>query len=187
LSFEPVPDSLVDPGFEKIPKIPTWFSGWKRYGCVEGIAPNGWHTDTKIPEHPEGLKAYRGEGFYGCVAGSNIKDGMIYQTISCEPDVLYEVSVWSYTYQTKDGMRGDVANRLGVDPTGQEDPGLPYVLWTPYTPSHKEWSRLSLEVRPVRDRMTIYLHHLQVHGLTFNCNLFDEVEVRKIEEAGGGP
>lgn len=183
LAETPVPDALIDPGFENIPRINTWFTGWMRFGTTEGINPAGWHKGLIPDAFPEGFQPHSGKGFFGAVAGSNIKDGGIYQTIAVEPDALYEVSVWSMTYQTADGLRGDVANRLGVDPMGGKDPNSPYVIWTPFSPSHKEWTQLKLQVRPVKPKMTIFLHHLQVQGITFNCNFFDDVEVKKIAAA----
>ncbi|BCW97772.1 MAG: hypothetical protein KatS3mg024_0599 [Armatimonadota bacterium] len=172
------PAELRNPGFEEPVSHPTWFRDWSRFGTTEGMQTAGWHKG--LPEHPQGFQPHSGKGFYGAVAGSNIKDGGIFQTIAVEPHALYEVSVWSYTYQTGEGVRGDVANRLGVDPAGGRDPQSPYVIWTSARPSHKAWSRLSLRVRPIGPYMTVFLHHLQVHGLTFNCNLFDDVEVRRI-------
>lgn len=177
--------ALVNGDFEQEITHPTWFRNWNRFGTAEGMQVAGWHKG--LPEHPEGFQPHSGDGFYGAVAGSNIKDGGIFQTVQVEQNALYEVSVWSYTYQTGEGMRGDVANRLGVDPTGGKDPESPYVLWTPLRPSHKEWSRISLLVRPVRPKMTVYLHHLQVHGLTFNVNLFDDVVIRKVGPPESGP
>ncbi|MGB9619042.1 MAG: hypothetical protein ACPL7K_01365, partial [Armatimonadota bacterium] len=156
------------------------FTEWQRWGTVEGIVSNGWHKGLIPDAFPEGFQAHSGRGFYGAVAGSNIKDGMIYQTIAVEPNALYEVSVWSMTYQTDDGRRGDVANRLGVDPMGGSDPASPYVIWSPLRSSQGRWTQVKLKVRPVGNRLTVYLHHQQVHGITFNCNFFDDCRVEKI-------
>lgn len=180
LSEVPVPDHIINADFEDIPSHPTWFGDWNRWGSTEGIQTAGWFTGLASEDYPDGFQPHSGNGFYGAVAGSNIKDGGIYQTIAVERDALYEVAVWSQTYQTKDGRRGDVANRLGVDPMGGKNPNSPYVIWTPYRGSHKRWTRLSLRVRPVHNRITVFLHHLQVQGLVFNCNFFDDVEVKRV-------
>lgn len=176
----PAPNDILNGDFENIPTLATWFSGWQRYGTCEGIVQNGWHKGIAPEAFPNGFQAHSGKGFYGAVAGSNIKDGTIYQTIAVEPDALYEVSVWSMTYQTDDGSRGDVANRLGVDPMGGSDPKSPYVIWSPLRPSHGKWSRIALRVRPTTNRLTVYLHHLQVQGLVFNCNFFDDCRIEKL-------
>jgi hypothetical protein len=178
----PAPDHLINADFETIPPQPTWFGDWSRWGTTEGIETAGWFAGLAPEVYPDGFQPHSGKGFYGAVAGSNIKDGGIYQTISVESNALYEVSVWSMTYQTKDGSRGDVANQLGVDPMGGSDPHSPYVIWTPYRPSYGKWTQISLRVRPVGNRMTVFLHHLQVQGLTFNCNFFDDAEVKRIGE-----
>jgi len=178
LGLRGVPDELRNPGFDEPMTHPTWFRDWSRFGTTEGMQVAGWHAG--IPDHPEGFQPHSGKGYYGAVAGSNVKDGGLYQTISVEPDVLYEVSVWSYTYQTGEGVRGDAANRLGVDTTGGRNVESPYIVWTALRPSHRQWSRISLLVRPVTSRMTIYLHHQQIQGLTYICNLFDDVSVRKV-------
>ncbi|MCC6485654.1 MAG: carboxypeptidase regulatory-like domain-containing protein [Armatimonadetes bacterium] len=178
LGETPVPAQLQDPGFEDIPEMSSWFTSWNKFGTTEGIQRDGWHKG--LPELPDGFHPHSGKGFYGAVAGSNVKDGGLYQTIAVEPGALYEVSVWSYTYQTPDGVPGDVANQIGVDPLGGRDHTSPYVIWTPLRPSPMKWSRIALKVRPVKARMTIFLHHQQILGLMFNGNLFDDVQVRKI-------
>lgn len=178
LAVTPAPDHLQDPGFEDVPGLSSWFTSWNRFGTTEGIQADGWHKG--LPEHPDGFHPHSGKGFYGAVAGSNVKDGGLYQTITVEPGALYEVSVWSYTYQTPDGVPGDVANQIGVDPLGGRDHTSRYVIWSPLRPSHKKWSRIVLKVRAVEAKMTVFLHHQQILGLTFNCNLFDDALVRKI-------
>ena len=153
--------------------------GWKRYGEFDGVASSGWHPE--LPEHPDGVSARTGKGFAGSIAGSNVKNGGICQTLGVDEGAAYEASVWVYTYQSDEGTTGDVVNRLGVDPSGGTDPEGPYVLWTPYRPSHREWSRLSLRSVAIDDRMTIFLDQRQVHGLMWNLNLFDDVGFEEIE------
>ena len=164
--------------FENIP----WLDGWLTWGATEGVQRTGWHSDINIAEHPDGFSAHGGEGFYGAVAGSNVKDGGIYQTLEVDEGATYELSVWSYTYTTSDGRYGDVANRIGIDPRGGDDPASPYVIWTPLRPSEKEWTEVTVRAVAQSPRLTVFLHHLQVHGIRFNCNLFDDVTLRKVEE-----
>lgn len=176
----PAPREVRNAGFEQRGPEKEYTPGWMKYGEFDGIPENGWHAG--IPDHPNGINSRTGGSFAGSIAGSNVKNGGLYQIVEVDPDTCYEVSVWSYTYQTDEGHRGDVANRLGVDPTGGDDPNGPYVVWTPYTPSQLEWTRLSLKVAPVYDRMTIFLDAKQVHGLMFNVNCFDDVTVEVCAE-----
>lgn len=176
----PAPREVVNASFEHRGPSQDYTPGWTKFGEFDGIPENGWHKG--VPEHPQGFNARTGNAFAGSIAGSNVKNGGLYQIIEVDQDKCYDVSVWSYTYQTDEGRRGDVANRLGVDPTGGDDPNGPYVIWTPYTPCHKEWTKLSLRVAPVTDRMTIFLDAKQVHGLMFNVNCFDDVSVEPCSE-----
>lgn len=175
------PTEIQNPGFEELPSHPTWFRVWRKFGTAEGIHTAGWHAG--VPGHPEGFAPRTGQGFYGALAGSNVKDGGIFQTIQVEPHALYEVSAWTFTYQTEGGNFGDVASRIGVDPRGGEDVNAPYIIWSPLSVSQNQWSKISVRVRPVENHMTVFLHHLQVQGLMYVCNLFDDVEVVKIGEA----
>jgi len=179
LPRQPVPRQIQNAGFEQPGAETATLPGWTRYGEFDGIAQNGWHPE--LTDHPQGVQAHTGQGFAGSIAGSNVKNGGIYQTIQVDPDQTYEVSAYIYTYQTPDGQRGDVACRLGIDPTGGTDPKGPYVLWTPYRPSHKTWSRISLRAAANGDRMTIFLDHLQVLGLIYNLTIFDDVSIRPVE------
>lgn len=171
----PAPRSVQNGDFEHRGPSQDYTPGWTKFGEFDGIPTSGWHKG--IPDHPEGMQARTGNAFAGSIAGSNVKNGGLYQTIEVDPDKCYRVSVWSYTYQTDEGHRGDVANRLGVDPTGGDDPSGPYVIWTPFRPSHLRWTELALEVAPVEDRMTIFIEAKQVHGLMFNVNCFDDISV----------
>lgn len=178
LAKPPAPRQLVNPGFEEGGPEISVLPGWTRFGEFDGIARNGWHAG--LPEHPQGFRARTGQGFAGSVAGSNVKNGGILQTLEVEPGKTYEAGVWVYTYQTEDGVLGDVASRLGLDPTGGRDPGSPYVIWTPLRPSHKEWTHLTISALAVSDRMTVFLEAKQIVGRTFVVNLFDDVTFHEI-------
>lgn len=180
ISNPPAPRELANADFEKRGPNQDYTPGWTKYGEFDGIAENGWHKG--IPDHPQGINSRSGGSFAGSIAGSNVKNGGLYQIIEVDAGKTYEVSVWSYTYQTEEGQRGDVANRLGVDPTGGDDPTGPYVIWTPYTPSQKAWTQLKLQVAPVENRMTVFLDAKQVHGLMFNVNCFDDVTLRECSQ-----
>ncbi len=175
----PASREVVNAGFEGPGLEVAALVGWKRWGEFDGVATNGWHRE--LPEHPEGVQARTGRGFAGSIAGSNVKNGGIYQTLEVTPGRTYEASVWIYTYQSEEGVTGDVANRIGVDPTGETDPRGPYVIWTPFRPSHRAWSRIAIRAMALDDRMTIFLEQRQVHGLMWNLNVFDDVEFRETE------
>jgi len=181
LAKPPAPRSVQNPGFEKAGAEMAHVPGWTRYGEFDGRSDSGWHTE--LTDHPRGVQARTGEGFAGSIAGSNVKNGGIYQIVEVDPGAVYEAAVWVYTYQTPgNGQRGDVACRLGLDPTGGTDPAGPHVLWTTYRPSHKEWSQLRLAAAANTDRMTIFLDQLEVVGLMYCLNVFDDVT---FEEAPG--
>jgi len=175
ISYPPAPSEVQNPGFERRGPGPEYTMGWTRYGEFDGLVASGWHKD--LTDHPDGVQAHSGASFAGSIAAWNVKNGGLYQTIAVDPAKIYDVSVHSYTYQTKEGVRGDVANRLGVDPTGGDDPNGPYVIWTPFRPSHMAWTRVELRVAPVAPRMTIFLDARQVEGLGFCLNCFDDVAV----------
>jgi hypothetical protein len=175
LAYVPVASEVQNPGFEKLGPGKEYTIGWHRYGEFDGLVKSGWHPE--VPEHPSGIQAHSGNAFAGSIAAWNVKNGGLYQTISAAPGKTYEVSVYSYTYQTPEGIQGDVANRLGIDPTGGDDPNGPYVIWTPYRPSQKAWTRVSLTAEPVGSRVTIFLDAKQVQGLGFCLNCFDDVSV----------
>lgn len=174
------PRKVQNAGFEDHGPAPEYTPGWVRFGEFDGIQQNGWFGS--VTEGSKGFSSHTGNGFAGSIAGSNVKNGGLYQIIAVDPNKTYDVSVWSYTWQTDDGVRGDVANRLGVDPTGGDDPNGPYVIWTPFTPSHKAWTQLALKVAPLEDRMTIFLEAKQILGRVFNLNCFDDVSVSESAE-----
>jgi hypothetical protein len=160
---------------------------WTRYGEFDGRSENGWHAGIGIPNHEDGIRSHSGEAFAGCVSGSNVKNGGLYQTLETDPGVTYQAGVWVYTYQTEDGLRGDVACRLGLDPTGGTDPEGDYVLWTPWRPSHGAWTHIALKAVANSNRMTLFLGSKQVQGIVFSVNVFDDVMFRQSPEPLSAP
>ena len=173
------PTAIQNPGFEHRGPAKEYTPNWTKYGEFDGLPLSGWHPE--MPEHPDGAQARTGKAFAGSITNWKIKSGGIYQTIAVEPGKTYEASVWSYTYRTKEGLPGDVVNQIGIDPTGGIDPEGPYVIWTPYQPSHRIWSKISLKTEAWSDRMTVFLGAKQVTVLEFSLNCFDDVAVVEVE------
>ncbi|HIE55831.1 MAG TPA: hypothetical protein EYP90_11755, partial [Chromatiaceae bacterium] len=171
LPLPPFLQRLINPGFEIRGPAPGYIIGWRKWGTVDGIMESGrWLF---------GIRAHGGRFFFGTGAGSNTKNGGIYQTIKVFPGALYQVSAWHLT-RREGGRPGDVANRLGVDPTGGRDPNAPTVIWTPFRWTEGRWERLSLRVRAKGPALTIFLQFRQRQGIPWSANAFDDVEVRRI-------
>ena len=164
----PVPRQLANPGFEAHGEQSAYLGGWHTWGSVDGIMQSG--------EDVFGITAHSGSGFFASGAGSNTKNGGIYQTIEVTPGIEYEISVWHQTRQV-DGEPLDDANRVGADPTGGVDPDADSVKWTDWAASEAKWSRISLRAKPRGDRLTVFLEHRQRQGNTWNVNCFDDVSV----------
>lgn len=176
----PAPREVQNPGFELSGLEMAYTPGWMSYGEFDGLPENGWHPE--VPGFPDGFHARSGRRFAGSITGSNVKNGGIYQVLEVTPETTYEAGVWMYTYQTEEGHRGDAVSRLGLDPMGGTDPHGPYVIWTPYRPSHLVWSRVTLKAKANTNRMTLFLDYRQVSGLTYLLNLFDDVTFEEAAE-----
>jgi hypothetical protein len=174
------PAELQNPDFEIYGEKMGIMAGWKPYGINDGdgAVKSGWMEGWSDPDSP-GFQARTGEGLFGYVSAYNTKTGCSYQTIQAEANALYELSAYIYTCR-RGGTRGDVVNRIGVDPMGLDDPNSPYIVWSPYRESPDRWSQLQLQARANRNKMTILLGHKMVSGIQCSGNFFDDVELRKI-------
>lgn len=168
----PLPRTLVDPGFENPGPEPAYLGAWRKWGTVDGIQKSG-QFHFPIPAHG-------GQYFLGSASSFNTKNGGVYQTVAVEPGRVYEARVWIYTLR-RGGRPADTACRLGMDPTGGEDPTAPTVRWTPFTESEGQWTLLSLQVQAQRPLLTVFLEHRQRQGNEWNITCFDDAELREVE------
>jgi hypothetical protein len=164
----PAPRQLANPGFEDYGGQPSYLGGWHRWGSVDGIMTSG--------DYLFGITAHGGDHFFASGAGSNTKNGGIYQTIEVTAGSEYEVSAWYQTRQVG-GEPLDDASRIGADPTGGIDPKADSVHWTTWAASEAKWSPISLKVKAKANRLTVFLEHRQRQGNTWNVNCFDDVSV----------
>lgn len=176
------PDALRNGDMEESGLEPGDMPGWKPYGIIsgDGIVRSGWMAGRADPDHP-GFTAHSGEKLLGYVSSYNTKNGCTYQTVRAATNAVYELSAWSMTCQ-REGVRGDVANRIGIDPMGLDDPNSPYIIWTPFRPSPDRWSRVTLQAMANRDRITVLLGHRMISGIRWSGNFFDDVELRQVNE-----
>jgi len=177
LQYLPYPTEVQNPGFEE--GIGTGIiPGWTRFGEVDGIQTGPWYG---------GITAHSGIGFLGTAANWGAKDGGVYQKVMLDPGLSYKASVWYCVYWSG-GTPGERGCRLGVDPTGGDDPESSSVLWTSWAsepnPYIWHWRKIELDgiaVSPIRPVATIFLQHFQRPGGVWNITCFDDVELSQEE------
>jgi hypothetical protein len=167
----PAPRVLVNPGFDPKGEEASYLDPWRKWGTVDGIMKSG--------EYLFNITAHAGDGFLASGAGSNTKNGGVYQTIEVTPG-QYEISVWHQTRQVG-GQPLDVADRVGADPTGGTNPESDAIVWSEWAASDGKWSRMTVRVKVEGDRLTVLLQHRQRQGNTWNVNCFDNVVVAPLD------
>jgi len=175
IDFELLPDfpsELQNPNFEVAGAEAKHLIGWRWWGELDGTVSGPWYFD---------IMPYEGKYMLGMSSASNVKNGGVYQTIKVEKGAEYEVSCWALTKQAG-GRPGDVAARIGVDPTGGRDPYSSDIIWTPWTTTDGKWQQIKLRIKATTPFMTIFIQNLHKQGITWNINAFDKVEVKKISE-----
>jgi len=158
--LQPVSGNLLtSPGFES-----GDLTGWSTWGNIDGVYSGPWFAS---------IMSHSGDYFYGAAASYGTKTGGLYQTVSVAPGQEYDAAVWTLTYRVG-GNPGDVANRLGVDPTGGTDPESGSIQWTPFRESQLAWVQLTLSITATSSNMTLFLHHRHLWALEWCISCFDD-------------
>jgi len=158
---KPAFDTLQNGGFET-----GDLTGWTGYGELDGVHPSPWFAD---------IGAYEGAYFYGAAANWGTKNGGLFQRIRANGEEEVTVTAWIRTYRVG-GDTGDVACRLGLDPSGFVDPSSGSIAWTDWTESPEGWSIIQKILVPESDAITIFLDYRQA-APEWNITCFDNVEL----------
>lgn len=171
----PAPAELVNSGFNRYtPNEPGLMEGWTSFGTTDGITASG----GMIFEVP----SYEGEGLYFAQSGSNVKNGGAFQVVQAEPGARYRLTGRVYTRTEGDGKRPlDNNCRLGIDPTGGQDPDSPDVVWTDPTESEQAWTLISVETIAKAGRITVFLRHEMRRANVWNLTLFDDLRLERVD------
>ena len=163
---------IYNPGFEEHGPEPGYTPGWKKYGTIDGILEQG----KTIFAH---VKAHSGIRFLHSGAGSNTKNGGVYQVVGVKQNKKYRLSAWIQTAQVG-GEKGDTATRIGIDPRGDEDPYSRGIIWSSYETSEGDWKQIWVEAVAEQPVITIFLEFKQLQGNTWNANWLDDVELKEV-------
>jgi len=86
-----------------------------------------------------------------CIYSENPFTGGIYQKVPTNRGWDFQISAW---YHINEHFKG--VCRLGVDPSGNTDPGSPEIVWMQGTEQHV-WDQLAVRVTAKAGEMTIFL------------------------------
>jgi hypothetical protein len=154
-------ESLVNNGDFEEEAILT---SWTTYGQVDGVISGSWFA---------GITASHGSRFVGSAANFGQKNGGLYQQIQVVPGGLYGVVAQVRTHR-EGGSAGDVACRIGLDPTGAVNPAAATVQWSSWTESQGQWTRIAARAEAAASAMTLFLDARQ-NAPVWNITAFDDV------------
>ena len=140
-------------------------SGWTRWGAVDGVQEGPWYADAA---------AFQGGRFLGTAVNCGAKDGGIQQSVAVAPGSTVAVRAWALTFT--DGPAG-VRGRVGIDPSGGNEPGAGRVVWSPWVETGGRWEPIAVSTPALADRVTVFLEHDQDPANPWNLSAFDAVEL----------
>ncbi|NIR26623.1 MAG: PKD domain-containing protein, partial [Gammaproteobacteria bacterium] len=134
----------------------TVANAWEPYIANEGVA--GAIAASDQPSGKAGISFFKAEEFVvhsgqrsQCITGAGNFRAGIYQKVGANPDWDYQVSVWYHLDERAGG-----ACRLGIDPTGGNDPASADIEWTKGN-KHRNWAQLVRRVTAEGHNITIFL------------------------------
>lgn len=170
---------LSNPGFEldteyKVPMPHGWMARATNPDLLEDFDGTlGYMSDLDAPR--TGAKCAGKYTSYGT------PHGWFYQTVSVQPGVKYECTVFGRT-PTRDEATGPGQLRLGVDLTGGTDPNAGSVQWTSFVSPRKDYEQMGFSgdkaVVATSDRITLFLELKQDFAVGDNVLVFDDAVVK---------
>jgi hypothetical protein len=157
-----VTTTLRNAGFEQAD-----LAGWTTWGDTDDAQTGPWFFD---------VSAHDGARFLGTAVNCGAKDGGAQQTISAQPGSTVTATAWTLTY--RDGQ-APIGNRIGIDPSGGNDPRAERIVWSDNIDTGGTWQQIDVTTRAESDRVTVSLAHDQDAANPWNVSAFDSVEVQQ--------
>mgnify|MGYP005841566635 CR=1 FL=1 len=170
LWYERVGNYLSNGGFETGSAAP-----WTVDGTGWSIPGGTWYM---------GITPHSGERFFGVYGNYATHSGALRQTVAV-PGGYYRASVWSRVLH---GANSEEAarSRIGIDPTGGEDPSSANVLWSAWDSQeawyHSEWRELATPAAYCPSGpVTVFLQYAQQEESGWHINCFDTAVLASVE------
>lgn len=168
--FGSVENYLANGGFES-----KTLMGWQSSGNTGAAITGSWYLSSQ---------PHSGTSFYGHYSSYAPKSGVLYQRVKVDSIKTYDLSAWSLVIHG--GNEADsTMNRLGVDPTGGNDPASTSIIWTTWDTQdlwyQGQWRQFSIPViQPAGNYITVFLETFQQqNGWHVNC--FDDVTLNPVD------
>lgn len=169
--------------------------------CYED-APEGctaWHN----PEYRD-TKGIAAIGPSRIRSGSNsqkyftfwsVHEAGVMQTVSVPAGTTVRFSVYMHAWSSNQDMseldpstfksRGQTSMhmRVGIDPTGGDDPWSPNVVWSPEHDSYDNFGYYEVRAVAQADKVTVYTHSMPEKGMKHNDVYVDDAELVVIDGA----
>lgn len=161
---------LQNPGFEA--------------GTVNAPVPLPWVTFgsglTTFSSLNWAIPSHGGSKFAGAISSYATKAGGILQTVSVTPGADYTASAYVFNDSWQGGDRqneypGNSLGRIGIDPTGGQNPSSGSVVWSPWNNAFNRWGLARVTATAAAQQMTVFLQYSQAVSYEWNKSAFDDV------------
>jgi formylglycine-generating enzyme required for sulfatase activity len=163
------PDSLINGGFEILKPLDEKEAlGWTEYGNGFDEVPlsEGWFF---------GYSPVEGKRTLGVAANWDLKNGGAYQKVSVSPGAEYQLQAWVLTHDEDE--KGRMRVRIGIDPSGGNDPGTSDIIWSATWAGPREWHEMNVEAQAKAETITVFLDFTMTEMERFKVALFDQVRL----------
>ncbi len=163
---------LLNPGFE---------DDWHKAESGNGYVADGWRDfqvegGVEYRDEPQRAWIHNGNHAQRWWSSGGTHDVGILQTVPVAKGEIYAAKAWFYN-NVSSNIPDNYQCRIGLDPTGGNDPKSLNIIWSPWADTiEDEWRPIWItSVKASRDQMTIFLEGKALWNQEINLCVVDDV------------
>ncbi len=158
-------DALLNGGFEG--------------GFGAGLAEDWHHVGEAIwfdgGQPGRGGRARSGEAAQGVAVSRGSLEAVLLQRVRTRPGAECTLAAWTFAHSAQEGA--EMRCRIGLDPTGGDDPNAGTIVWSEPVPTKLEWQRHEVSATSAGNVLTVLLHAAAPDSKGAKWVSFDDVQL----------
>lgn len=111
----------------------------------------------------------------------------LYQPVNVEAGATVQASAWAQLFTCNVPENTDTClssadfgaqTRIGIDPTGGNNPSNPAIIWSEWAQPHSEWQQMSVSTTATANTVTLFLYSSQGTPATRNSTFWDQASMQ---------
>jgi len=127
-----------------------------------------------------GITPETGKKVLAAVSDGAAKNGGVWMSVASKPGVPVRIEARTFTNETC-GKPSNSRCRVGIDPTGAQDPAAASVVWSRWIDTAGAWDTIGVgqgdPIAAKGQRITAFLEYAQTGGSCGQVSVFDDVRI----------